>query len=64
MTTIDNTRRVSLFVDQASAFIPYCEATLQLNERATVRRAAAPFSSIHQGKFRRLFDRHTVAFRR
>ena len=63
MTTQVNTPN-TLFIDTEFAAIPYSKATLQLNERLGMQRNTTPFSGMETGKFRRLFDRHTTAFRR
>ncbi|MEQ9441231.1 MAG: hypothetical protein RIG62_19465 [Cyclobacteriaceae bacterium] len=63
MITISNINPASLFVDREYATIPYSAATLQLNETIAVRRDTTPFSSIGSGKFRRMFNRHAMAFR-
>ncbi len=52
----------SLFVDQPNVTIPYSQETVALNRALT--KNARPFSDMGRGKFRRLFNRHTVAFRR
>lgn len=52
----------SLFVDQPNVTIPYTPETVALNRALT--KNARPFSDMGRGKFRRLFNRHTVAFRR
>ncbi|MGB3777880.1 MAG: hypothetical protein WA960_05950 [Tunicatimonas sp.] len=54
----------SLFVDQPNVTIPYREETLVLNQLLATGRNARPFSDMGRGKFRRLFNRHTAAFRR
>ncbi|MEM9831277.1 MAG: hypothetical protein AAF944_11615 [Bacteroidota bacterium] len=63
MTTQVNTP-ASLLIDTEFAGIPYSEATQKLNERLGMRRNSTPFSGIESGKFRKLFNRHTTAFRR
>ncbi|MEM8968805.1 MAG: hypothetical protein AAGE93_20480 [Bacteroidota bacterium] len=62
MTTINNITPASLFVDRENATIPYSAATLELNQR--IARGTTPFSEMGRGKFRKLFNRHTTAFRR
>lgn len=52
----------SLFVDQPNVTIPYSQETVALNLILT--KNDRPFSDMGRGKFRRLFNRHTVAFRR
>ncbi|MGB3852526.1 MAG: hypothetical protein WA958_21350 [Tunicatimonas sp.] len=52
----------SLFVDQPNVTIPYTEETVALNRVLTKNNR--PFSDVGRGKFRRLFNRHTAAFRR
>lgn len=68
MKTINTPRPTSLsvLVDQEFVTIPYSAATLRLNEcePATARRNTLPFSHIGCGKIRRMFNRHTVAYRR
>ncbi len=54
----------NLFIDSEFATIPYSKATQKLNQRLGVQRNSTPFPGIESGKFRRLFDRHTTAFRR
>ena len=49
----------SLFVDQANVTIPYSAKTLAINRE--IRRHSKPFSALKQGKFRKLFDRHSPA---
>ena len=63
MITINNINSASLLVDQENAEIPYSAATLHLN-KVVMQRDTTPFSSISSGKFRRMFDRHVIAFRR
>ena len=62
MTTINNIIPASLLIDSENATIPYSTETFRLNER--INRGVVPFSKIGQGKFRRLFNRHTAAYRR
>ena len=62
MTTINNITQTSLFIDRENATIPYSAATIKLNEQ--LARDTTPFSTIGHGKFRKLFNRHTTAFRR
>ncbi|MEM9673292.1 MAG: hypothetical protein ACFB15_27325 [Cyclobacteriaceae bacterium] len=54
----------SLFIDTEFASIPYSETTLRLNAKLGMQRNTTPFSGMETGKFRRLFDRHTTAYRR
>ncbi|WKN45944.1 hypothetical protein [Tunicatimonas pelagia] len=54
----------TLLIDTEFAAIPYSKATLELNEQLGIRRNTTPFSGMETGKFRRLFNRHTTAFRR
>lgn len=54
----------SLFVDQPNVTIPYQKETLVLNQLLGNSRNARPFSDMGRGKFRRMFNRHTTAFRR
>ncbi len=61
MTTINNIIPASLLVDRENATIPYSAETIRLNER--IARGAVPFSKMSQGKFRKLFNRHTIAYR-
>ncbi|WKN43061.1 hypothetical protein [Tunicatimonas pelagia] len=63
MTTQVN-NNPALLIDTEFAAIPYSESTLQLNERLGIRRSTTPFSGMETGKFRKLFNRHTTAFRR
>ena len=63
MTTIIRPQSATL-VDTEFAHIPYSEATLQLNRRLAIQRDITPFSQMGEGKFRRLFNRHTTAYRR
>nr|WKN36811.1 hypothetical protein K4G66_31080 [Tunicatimonas sp. TK19036] len=62
MTSSINT--TALFIDNEFARIPYSAATLQLNREIDMKRDTTPFSQMGSGKFRKLFDRHTAAFRR
>lgn len=62
MTTIDNIIPASLLIDRENATIPYSTETVRLNER--INRGAVPFSKIGQGKFRKLFNRHTATYLR
>jgi len=62
MTTINNIIPASLLIDRENATIPYSTETIRLNER--INRDVVPFSKIGQGKFRKLFNRHTTAYRR
>ena len=52
----------SLLVDQPNVTLPYSQETVALNRALT--KNARPFSDVGRGKFRRLFNRHTTAFRR
>ncbi len=61
MTTINNIIPASLLVDRENATIPYSAETVHLNER--IARGTVPFSKMGQGKFRKLFNRHTTAYR-
>lgn len=54
----------SLLVDQPNVTIPYRKETLALNQSLATSRNTRPFSDLRRGKFRRLFNRHTTAFRR
>ncbi len=53
----------TLLVDRENASIPYCADTLAMNQE--VRRHSQPFSTLKQGKFRKLFNRHrpTLGYR-
>ena len=61
-TQVINSR--NLLIDTEFAAIPYSEATIQFNRKLGMRRNSTPISQMESGKFRRLFDRHTTAFRR
>ncbi|MEQ9438650.1 MAG: hypothetical protein RIG62_06360 [Cyclobacteriaceae bacterium] len=54
----------ALFIDNEHANIPYSTATLQLNRNIEMKRNTTPYSHMESGKFRRLFNRHSTAFRR
>ena len=62
MTTQIITLSPRLFIDIEGADISYSEATLQLNQ-TEVKRSSIPFSEMKYSKFRKVFDRHTVAYR-
>lgn len=53
-----------LLIDTEFANIPYSEETLRMNQQLGITRSEVPVSRIEHGKFRRLFNRHTTAFRR
>nr|WKN35036.1 hypothetical protein K4G66_21905 [Tunicatimonas sp. TK19036] len=62
MTTIIRPQSATL-IDTEFAHIPYSEATLQLNRKLAMKRDTTPFGQMGEGKFRRLFNRHTTAYR-
>ncbi len=62
MTTHIITLAPKMFIDIETARIPYSQETLRLNEEP-VRRNAMPFSEMRVGKFRKLFNRHTLAYK-
>jgi len=52
MTALTQTTE-SLFIDREGANIP-------VSRKANMSRSAQPFSELKQGKFRRLFNRHSI----
>lgn len=63
MNAIINHPAESLFVDQPNVNIPIATQAIRAETQPSLR-SARPFSDMGQGKFRRLFNRHTAAFRR
>ena len=62
MTTQIITISPKLFINIEGANIPYSKTTLQLNQ-VEIRRSTMPYSEMRQSKFRKMFDRHIVAYR-
>lgn len=52
-----------LFIDIEGADIPYRENALQINPEEKIKRSHSPFSEMKTGKFRKLFDRHILAYK-
>lgn len=52
----------SLLIDIEGAHISHSEEVTQLN-KDIIKRSSTPFSKIRAGKFRKLFDRHTLAYK-
>lgn len=51
-----------LLIDIEGAYISYSQETRVLNKES-LQRSSLPFSEIKKGKFRKLFDRHTLAYK-
>lgn len=62
MTTVININP-NLFIDIEGAFITSTQDEASKME-TMIKRSAVPFSQLRGGKFRRMFDRHTAAYRR
>ncbi|MEK6478574.1 hypothetical protein WJR50_13605 [Catalinimonas sp. 4WD22] len=62
MTTVININP-NLFIDIEGAFITTSKSTSPVAE-VSMKRDVTPFSQLKDGKFRRLFNRHSTAFRR
>lgn len=63
METQINTTNLSLLVDVEGAYIPSSEASLSVKNKEKIQRSRFPFSEMKIGKFRKLFDRHTLAYK-
>lgn len=63
MTTQIITISPKLFLDVEGAHIPCSEESLQINHQEQIKRSHIPFSEMKTGKFRKLFDRHTLAYK-
>ena len=61
MNTVINHLAKSLFIDQPNVSIPIVVQSVGVNPLSQSTRS---FSDMGQGKFRRLFNRHSTAFRR
>ena len=62
MTTVININP-NLFIDVEGAFITSSK-NLSPASVVSIKRDVTPFSALKDGKFRRLFNRHSTAFRR
>lgn len=62
MTTVININP-NLFIDLEGAFITTSQSPME-KEEVKMKRDVTPISQIKDGKFRRLFNRHSTAFRR
>jgi hypothetical protein len=62
MTTVININP-NLFIDIEGAYITSSLDEATYTEK-TISRSSVPFSQLRGGKFRRIFNRHAIAFRR
>ncbi len=62
MTTQVITISPHWFIDLEGAYIPYTEEISQ-QKQEPIKRNSTPFSEMKSGKFRKLFNRHTIAYR-